>query len=408
MLLSRMGRFLMSIELISRSPDLQRLQNEGYEIDVNSGYLILHSIPYVNSRCEVVLGALVTDLTLNNNQTQRPADHQVWFVGEHPCNRDGSVISAIGARDANQTLCEGLVARFRFSCKPKEGYPDYYEKMTRYVDIVSNPVRAIDPNVTARTYKPIKAETENSVFKYVDSASTRAGIAELARKNSMDKIAIVGLGGTGSYILDLVAKTHVQKIHLFDGDEFLQHNAFRAPGAASLETLTEKPFKVDYYADIYARMRHGIFPHTEYLDKESVTQLAGFDFVFLCVDNGAVRKCVSDFLLEQKISFIDVGMNVELIEEAQCLRGSCRVTLCTPDKSDHFAQNVSSVQNDVNDLYETNIQVADLNALNAVMAVVKWKKHCGFYQDLSLEHQSTYAVNAHVLTRDATVETCPV
>ena len=34
------------------------------------------------------------------------------------------------------------------------------------------------------------------------------------------------------------------------------------------------------------------------------------------------------------------------------------------------------------DEYATNIQIADLNALNALMAVIKWKKLSGFYQDL--------------------------
>jgi hypothetical protein len=35
-------------------------------------------------------------------------------------------------------------------------------------------------------------------------------------------------------VLDFTAKTHVKEIHLFDGDTFFQHNAFRAPGAANL------------------------------------------------------------------------------------------------------------------------------------------------------------------------------
>ena len=32
--------------------------------------------------------------------------------------------------------------------------------------------------------------------------------------------------------------------------------------------------------------------------------------------------------------------------------------------------------------YERNIQIADLNALTASMAVIRWKKFSGFYQDL--------------------------
>ncbi len=394
----------MSTKLINLNSDLKRLQDDGYEVEVRSGYLVLHSIPYVNSRCEVALGTLVTDLTLNGDQTQRPRDHQVWFAGEHPCSLSGDIIRAIGARTATQTLCEGIEVHHRFSCKPPEGYPDYYAKMTRYVDIISNPARAIDSKANARTYKPIEASKEDSIFIYTDSASSRAGIAGLARKIAMNKIAFVGLGGTGSYALDLVTKTHVREIHLFDGDRFLQHNAFRAPGAASFKTLGDKPSKVNYYADIYGKMRHGIFPHEEYLNDETVEKLVGFDFVFLCVDNAVVRKLVSDFLHNQKIPFIDVGMKLELIEEMQCLRGTCRVTLSTPDKSNHFPQHVSLKDNSAaDDLYEKNIQVADLNALNAAMAVIKWKKYCGFYQDCHMEHQSAYVINTHQLTRDETV-----
>jgi hypothetical protein len=53
-----------------------------------------------------------------------------------------------------------------------------------------------------------------------------------------------------------------------------------------------------------------------------------------------------------------------------------------------------------NNDYERNIQVADLNALNAILAVMKWKKLCGFYHDFVQEHDSTYTVNSHLLTRD--------
>lgn len=391
----------MSTELINRNPDLLKLRNEGYDVEVRNGYLAVHSVPYVNSRCEIAYGTLVTDLTLNNDITQRPSNHQVWFAGEHPCNKDGSIISAMGDSAATQTLCEGLVVQHRFSCKPPVGYyTDYYSKITQYVKIISNPARAIDPFVTACTYKPIKESKEDSIFFYTDSASARAGITALAEKIAMDKVAFVGLGGTGSYALDLVAKTHVREIHLFDGDKFLQHNAFRAPGAASFNSLECKHSKVHYYANIYGQMRRGICPHDEFLNEETVKQLAGFDFVFLCVDNGSVRKLVSDFLRERKIAFVDVGMNLELIEERQCLRGTCRVTLSTPDKSDHFCRHVSTFHGNADDLYQSNIQIADMNALNAALAVIKWKKYCGFYQDLCQEHQSAYALEAHALTRD--------
>ncbi len=381
------------------------MTHRGYEVEVRDGFLMLHSVPYVNSRREVAVGTLVTDVRLNDERTQKPDDHQVWFIGEHPCKQDGTPILALGSRDEHKTLFEGVVVNRRFSCKPKEGYPDYYQKMTRYVEIISSQACAVDPKATACTYKPIEASEEDSVFLYTDSASSRAGIASLAKKPAMNKVAFVGLGGSGGYGLDMVAKTHVREIHLFDGDQFIQHNAFRAPGAASLEELKMMQSKVEYYAGIYSKMRRGIIPHEGYLDEETVKQLEGFDFVFLCVDKPAVRKLVSDFLHKHKIPFIDVGMDIRLLEDEQCLFGTCRTTLSTPDKFDHFPQYVSLKGTPEEDVYGSNIQVAELNAMNAAVAVIKWKKYCSFYQDLYKEHNSNYVINVQQLTHDETVDT---
>jgi hypothetical protein len=392
----------MSARLISRNADLKRLQDEGYEVEVRSGLLLLRSIPYVNARREVARGALVTSLTLNGESTQRPDDHQVWFTGELPCNRDGSHLKGINVRAGKQSLCPGVDVDFQFSSKPSGGYADYHAKMSAYADILSHQARAIDPEATARTCRPIPATEEESIFLYTDSASSRAGIAAVSAKLAMRRVAIIGLGGTGAYVLDQTAKTAVQEIHLFDGDLFLQHNAFRAPGAASLETLLSKPFKVDYYTRIYGQMRRGIVPHAEFINDATVAQLKDFEFVFVCVDKPAVRRLVAEFLIARGVPFIDAGMELELIREEGTIIGTARATLVEPGRSDHFFRHVSTEESVVDDLYKSNIQVADMNALNAMMAVIKWKKFCGFYQDIYKERQSAYALNAHQLTRDET------
>jgi hypothetical protein len=392
----------MSARLIARSRDLKRLQDEGYELEVRSGYAIVRSVPYITPDAKIAFGVVVTNLVLNDDVTQKPGDHQVWFGGAQPCHADGSPITALGAQPGTQTLCEGVEVHYRFSAKPPEGYPDYYAKIVQYIEILSNPARSIDPRATARTFKPVEASEAESVFLYTDTASSRAGIAAVARKLAMNRIAIIGLGGTGAHILDLLAKTEVREIHLFDGDRFLQHNAFRSPGAASLDDLRAAPSKVAYYAGVYGRMRRGIVPHDEFIDDTNVGTLAGFDFVFVCVDKPSARGVIAAFLHDQRIPFIDVGMELEFLESELCLIGACRTTLSTPEKNDHFARHVSRGGDASDDLYATNIQVADMNALNAALAVMKWKKYCGFYQDLYKEHQSVYAINAHQLTRDET------
>lgn len=390
----------MSVKLIARSPDLKRLQDEGYEIEVRSGFLIVRSVPYVTSGRTVALGTVVTDLALNDDITQKPQDHQVWFAGEQPCHATGTPITALGPQRSRQTLCEGVVVDFRFSAKAD--YPDYHAKITQYDEILSNPARSLKPDVTARTFRPIEACEEDSVFLYADSATSRAGIVPASIKLAMKKIAVVGLGGTGAYVLDLVAKTPVHEIHLFDGDRFLQHNAFRSPGAASLDDLRQNLSKVEYYTALYSRLRRGVVAHREFISDETIGHLSDFNFVFVCIDRPTVRKMISEFLKLNNIPFIDVGMELELIEDQASLVGACRITLSTPGKRDHFARHVSLEGAVADDLYGTNIQVADMNALNAALAVLKWKKFCGFYQDCYQEHQSVYAINAHQLTRDET------
>ena len=38
-----------------------------------------------------------------------------------------------------------------------------------------------------------------------------------------------------------------------------------------------------------------------------------------------------------------------------------------------------------------------MNALNAVLAVIKWKKLRGFYRDLEREHHCTYTTDGNML-----------
>jgi len=217
---------------------------------------------------EIKRGVLISKLELSNDKANPPQDHVAHFAGEYPCHKDGTLMKQIGTADPiTLKIDDNLTANFTFSAKPKpkDNYDNYFDKMTTYVGILQGPAQAIDAKETAQTYPVIRAESDEFVFKYIDTASSRAEITAVCQKLELSKIAIVGLGGTGSYVLDLVAKAPVKEIHLFDGDTFFQHNAFRSPGAASGEELDEKLPKVVYFQRIYSKMRHGIVAHPEYI-----------------------------------------------------------------------------------------------------------------------------------------------
>lgn len=384
----------MSPPLISRSADLQRLRDEGFELEVKGGYLVV-ATPYVNARGQIAHGFLVTELTLAGDVTTRPNTHVACFIGEQPCHKNGREIEQIKNVVRREDLGSGLVIDRRFSSKPKRGhYLDYYEKVSTYVAIISGPAESLDPTVTARTFRAVPSEGEESVFHYLDTASTRAGITSVTQKLAGLKIAIVGVGGTGSYVLDLIAKCPVAQIHLFDGDRFLQHNAFRSPGAPNLDELKARPFKVHHFASIYGNMHRGIVPHPYDLDETRINELAGFDFVFVCVDKGSVKGPIVEFLEAQGTAFVDVGMGIHVVGDR--LLGIVRVTTSTSQKRDHFRRHVGFADTEDAD-YAQNIQIADLNALNASLAVVRWKKWAGFYGDQVQEHQATYTIDGNML-----------
>jgi predicted ThiF/HesA family dinucleotide-utilizing enzyme len=389
----------MSHKLISHSPDLKKLRDEGYDVEIRSGYLLVKDVPYVNARREVRWGILVSTLTLAGDVTTTPDTHVAYFTGDHPCRSDGMEIDQIKNPSGGKELAKGVVVNHTFSAKPNPPHPDYHAKMTMYVDILEGQAKVIEPAATARTFPVIEAvEDEDTVFNYIDTASSRAEIDLITQKLAVPRIAIVGLGGTGAYVLDLVAKTPVKEIHLFDGDTFLQHNAFRSPGAPSIEELKAKPGKVAYLQGIYAKMRRGIVAHPEYLDTENIELLRAMQFVFLCFDGGTAKRLIVQRLEEFGVPFVDVGMGVYTTDNA--LSGVLRVTTSTPQQRDHFRKCAPFTDGDAHNEYALNIQIADLNALNAALAVIKWKKLFGFYLDLDREHHCTYTIDGNTLEND--------
>ena len=386
----------MSQQLIALNPDLARLNSEGFNVEIRGAYLVVRDIPYVTSNKEIRRGILVTTLELAGDKTIRPTDHTIKFAGDYPCRANGSPIEAIRHQSLVVQLAEDLVIHHSFSAKPPIGYYiDYYEKITTYAGLLSGQAALIDPNINSWTARIISPDNDKSPFNYLDTASARAEINLVTQKLSMDKVAIVGVGGTGSYVLDFLAKTPVKEIHLFDGDIFSTHNAFRAPGAPSIEELREQPLKTTYFKNLYSKMHRGIITHDAHVDSSNIDKLRNMTFVFLCMDSGPAKIFILQKLEEFGVVFIDVGMGLYLREGA--LGGILRVTTSTPDHRDAARKRIPATGDNENNEYDKNIQIADLNALNAILAILKWKKLCGFYLDQEGERFTSYTIGCNML-----------
>ena len=388
----------MSHAPIARSRDLRRLQNEGYTLRiVDQAYLLVDNVPYVTAQGEVHEGTLVMDLTLNNDVAVKPNTHVTSWTGEFPHCANGEKLLALLAEGAGKTsLSDSLPAVYQFSAKPPGGYEDYHHKVSTYVEILGREARQLDPNATAQQWKvSTDHEEDENVFHFADTASARQNTTDLARKLQPERVAIVGAGGTGSYVLDFVAKTWVREIHVFDDDPFLQHNAFRSPGSFARREIERGPIKSTLHADRYASMRKGIVAHATCIDDTNVEQLADFDTVFLCMDGHPIKGKILEVCLANDSLLIDVGMGLH--RAGGSLAGTLRTTAFFSSHRDHAEHCMDLAGDDAEGEYERNTQLAELNALNAALAVIKWKKVRGFYSDLTREHNCEYVIDGNKL-----------
>lgn len=380
--------------LVDHSDDLTRLIQEEYDLEIREMNLLVHRVPYLNSSGEVEYGILVSELTTNGERTVQPGGHDIYLVGGVPYDHQRNVVSIVIDQNPHD-FGEGLVASCRLSGKPGGRMPnDYHEKISNYVRILSSYAHAVDPTATHKNVPVRESSPQESVFRYHDAATSRSGLSAVTGKLKLAKVAIVGLGGTGSYILDQVVKTPVAEIHLYDDDVMYAHNAFRSPGAATLDELKAEPLKVDYLFQRYDPLHRNIIKHSEKVTKENVDQLNNMSFVFLAMDSGPDKRLIVEQLQVWGISFVDCGMGLR--RHGNSLRGVIRVTAGIQGRYGHLDRRISYT--DINeDEYDLNIQTGDLNMLNAALAVIKWKKICGYYVDTKDELNSSYTVGRNQL-----------
>ena len=402
----------MSVLPTVPDPDVRRLIDEGFEVEITHVHIVVHSIPYVNAKGELHHGILAASYTGTGKPgiSANPKDHTMYFQGEMPHHASsGQPMDTVVNGAQNRQLFSGLMVQYYLSNKRNNVKPsNYYDLITHYHSLFRAEAQIVDANADGRTCVTRPNRDTMSPFKYPDTASSRAGITPIAEIFLGMKIAIIGLGGTGSYILDLVVKTTVGQIHLYDGDYFDSHNAYRAPGAASLEEVNLRENKTDYFARKYGEFRTGIVSNPVNIDACNLEDLKDFDFVFIAIDSGSSRALISKYLSENQAPFIDVGMGMNLTGDDpynQSLAGMCRVTLSTPAKCDHLASCLDVADDvDGDDLYQSNIQIADLNSINAVLAVIKWKQYVGASDDQSQAHNLRMSMSLLSLQRSEEME----
>lgn len=368
----------MYTTLTAHNEDIDRLLKKGYALSIDSNHLVIRDIPYLDNYGELNIGAIVSILNSIDQYKVGMVDHQIYFCGSHPHELSGEPIRNLGGGSVQLKLTsDDLIVQRSFSNKPPSGkFEDWFDKIESYVTIISGPaMNKFD--VHPYTFRVV-AENSNSVFKFRDTLTSRAEIGDLSAKLEEDTVAIIGLGGTGAYLLDFIVKTPVKEIRGFDLDWYHVHNAFRSPGKLMADELGKR--KSEVYKQRYEGFRHNINIYTKYITSDSEIDLEGVTFAFVCVDSGSSRAEIFELLLKLKIPFIDVGMGLD--RDLGSISGTLRATSFSVESAQEIVNKRLAPLCDIpDDVYKNNIQISELNALNACLAIIKYKQLREFYVD---------------------------
>src|SRR6266478_6608091 len=379
----------MFLELANHNEDLKLLLEKGYAITEDHGYLVVRDIPYLDNNARCQTGAIVTSICDVDGKKVRPHDHQIFFAGSHPCEIDGTPIRGLGGGPTNLALTSSpdVVVQRSFSNKlttangTLRDYQNFFEKIAHYVTIISGPAKE-KCGATPYTFRVVEETPTKSVFKFRDTLTSRAQIVDLSAKFADDVVAVIGLGGTGSYVLDFLVKTPVKEIRGFDLDDFHVHTAYRSPGrlADTADTKELGKNKAEVYMCRYQNFREGLHLEPKYIYDQSLASIKGVTFAFVCVDKGKSRAGIFDLLISNWIPFIDVGMGLNRTRGP--IDGTLRATYYSIEDAQKLREMaLAELVDDPADEYRIHIQIAELNALNAALAVIKFKQIRGFYFD---------------------------
>ncbi len=242
--------------------------------------------------------------------------------------------------------------------------------------------------VWARKEHVVVAEPLLNPFQIPNSFEDRAALHPVQDRIRGQSVAILGLGGTGSYVLDLLSKTPLNEIHLIDGDKVEWHNLFRAPGAPSAEEIEAVRrgdlLKVDYYSSKYGSFRDGIRPHS--VRVESAAQWREFlllhpiDFAFVCIDqspnsDSPRQDVVYQALSDTQVPFVDSGVSISVVDGA--VGGSVTTSAYEAGSEQWTAIPNARVTGDQPGY--RNVQLPEVNALAAALAVMEWRRRTGQY-----------------------------
>ena len=373
----------MSPTPTNHETQLVEVLRAGFNCYVEDDTLTVGPIPYRLSNGGIGHGSLICHLNRSGTDIAPPNDHTVAWIGDEvPHHRNGRPMARLIIDQSRNTWSNGSTSICVMSRRGPKPYPNYGQKMLTYTRLIA---KEAVTEWRASSSGVISVNDANYLVDH-ETGLNRARVGHLNALLATEKIAVIGAGGTGAHIVDLVSKSNVQQIDIFDPDYVSNHTQLRWPGIVERPVVEEKTNKAEYLATHYARRTNrNIRGYPFAIEKKTLTYLKETTMIFVAIDNGLARREILTGLADEGLNFIDCG--IDLQSDNGPLTASVRIVRChteqSPEKRLELATLAPGGANvaDEDNPYAQNIQTGEMNSLNAALAVIAWKQGIGFYRD---------------------------
>ena len=181
------------------------------------------------------------------------------------------------------------------------------------------------------------------------------------------KVNVIGAGGTGTWIVDILSKTNVGEIHVWDHDKIERRNVKRAPGGERAWAKHVGAAKAEACQAIYGSGNVRVIPHVKRVEEINVDAATTGSYLFIAVDDEESQELIEKHAISRRIRFSSVGMSVDY--EHGTAKGSIHIR---NQETERTGGGTKGGQN----AYQV-LCVPEAHAASAAMAVFQWRHYSG-------------------------------
>lgn len=144
------------------------------------------------------------------------------------------------------------------------------------------------------------------------------------------KIAIVGVGGTGSSVAVQLARMGIKELTLIDKDIIDESNVSRVYGSKSNDIGKPKVEVLKNYLATFSKVKINTIK-SDIVKENTIADLINADVIFGCTDNLSSRSILNDVSIQYYIPLIDVGCRISLNQDKTINQIVAKVQSVAPD-----------------------------------------------------------------------------